>query len=66
MLYSATRVAGAVDLAVERGEVVCRAFSVEAYFSREPFHTWRKKGFSDTRARRENQGRKVARCANDP
>ncbi|MGH7887339.1 MAG: Bug family tripartite tricarboxylate transporter substrate binding protein [Candidatus Binatia bacterium] len=35
----------AVDLAVERGEVVCRAFSTEAYFSREPFHTWRKKGF---------------------
>ena len=31
--------------AVERGEVVCRAFSIEAYFSREPFHTWRKKGF---------------------
>jgi putative tricarboxylic transport membrane protein len=28
---------GAIDLAVERGEVVCRAFSVEAYFSREPF-----------------------------
>jgi len=36
---------GAIDLAVERGEVVCRAFSIEAYFSREPFHTWRKKGF---------------------
>jgi tripartite-type tricarboxylate transporter receptor subunit TctC len=36
---------GAIDLAVERGEVVCRAFSTEAYFSREPFHTWRKKGF---------------------
>ncbi len=35
----------AIDLAVERGEVICRAFSTEAYFSREPFHTWRKKGF---------------------
>ena len=35
----------AIDLAVERGEVVCRAFSIEAYLSREPFHTWRKKGF---------------------
>jgi tripartite-type tricarboxylate transporter receptor subunit TctC len=34
-----------IDLAVERGEVVCRAFSTEAYFSREPFHTWRKNGF---------------------
>lgn len=36
----------AIDLAVERGEVLCRAFSIEAYFSREPFHTWRKKGFA--------------------
>jgi len=36
---------GAIGLAVERGEVVCRAFTIEAYFSREPFHTWRKKGF---------------------
>jgi tripartite-type tricarboxylate transporter receptor subunit TctC len=35
----------ASDRAVERGEVVCRAFSTEAYLSREPFHTWRKKGF---------------------
>lgn len=34
-----------IDLAVERGEVVCRAFSIEAYFSREPFHTWRQKNF---------------------
>jgi tripartite-type tricarboxylate transporter receptor subunit TctC len=36
---------GDVDLAVERGEVICRAFSINAYFAREPFHTWRKKGF---------------------
>ena len=34
-----------VDLAVERGEIVCRAFSLTAYFGREPFHTWRKTGF---------------------
>jgi len=34
-----------VDLAVERGEVQCRAFSVTAFFGREPFHTWRKTGF---------------------
>lgn len=34
-----------VDLAVERGEVVCRAFTVDSYFAREPFHTWRKKNF---------------------
>lgn len=34
-----------VDLAVERGEVHCRAFTIAAFFAREPFHTWRKKGF---------------------
>ena len=34
-----------VDLAVERGEVQCRAFSVTAFFGREPFHTWRKTNF---------------------
>jgi len=36
---------GDVDLAVERGEVVCRTVSITAFFAREPFHTWRKKGF---------------------
>jgi tripartite-type tricarboxylate transporter receptor subunit TctC len=34
-----------VDLAIERGEIQCRAFSISAFFAREPFHTWRKKGF---------------------
>ena len=34
-----------VDLAVERGEVHCRAFTIAAFFAREPFHTWRQKGF---------------------
>ncbi|HEY2987262.1 MAG TPA: tripartite tricarboxylate transporter substrate-binding protein [Candidatus Binatia bacterium] len=34
-----------VDLAVERGEVQCRAFSLTAFFGREPFHTWRKTNF---------------------
>ncbi len=35
-----------IDLGVERGEIVCRSLSTEAYFSREPFFTWRKNGFS--------------------
>jgi tripartite-type tricarboxylate transporter receptor subunit TctC len=35
-----------VDLAVERGEIQCRAFSVSAFFAREPFHTWRKNNFA--------------------
>ena len=34
-----------VDLAVERGEIQCRAFSLTAFFGREPFHTWRKNNF---------------------
>jgi tripartite-type tricarboxylate transporter receptor subunit TctC len=33
------------DLAMERGEVHCRAFTIEAFFGREPFPTWLKKGF---------------------
>ena len=32
-----------IDLAVERNEVVCRAFTITAFFAREPFISWRKK-----------------------
>ena len=32
-----------IELAVERGEVQCRAFSVQTFFGREPFNTWRSK-----------------------
>ncbi len=35
-----------IDLAVERGELHCRAFTIQAYHSREPYHTWRKTGFA--------------------
>lgn len=34
-----------VDLAVERGEAQCRAFTITAFFAREPFISWRKKNF---------------------
>lgn len=34
-----------IDLAVEKGEVHCRSFTITTFFAREPFHTWRKKGF---------------------
>ena len=34
-----------IDLAAERGEVQCRAFTINAFFAREPFITWRKKNF---------------------
>src|ERR1041384_6063646 len=30
------------DLALERGEVVCRSLSIPTFFAREPFITWRK------------------------
>jgi tripartite-type tricarboxylate transporter receptor subunit TctC len=34
-----------IDLAVEKGEVVCRGMSIDPYFGREPFISWGKKGF---------------------
>ena len=34
-----------IDLGVERGEIQCRAFTIEAFFGREPYHTWRKTSF---------------------
>jgi tripartite-type tricarboxylate transporter receptor subunit TctC len=36
---------GDTDMAVEKGEVVCRAHNVSAHFGREPFDSWHKKGF---------------------
>jgi len=34
-----------VDLAIERGEVHCRSISTTAFFGREPYIAWGKKGF---------------------
>jgi len=34
-----------IDMAVEKGEVVCRAHNISAHFGREPFDTWHKKNF---------------------
>ena len=34
-----------LDLAIERGEIQCRTFTVETFFAREPYITWKKKGF---------------------
>jgi tripartite-type tricarboxylate transporter receptor subunit TctC len=34
-----------IDIAVEKGEVVCRAHNISAHFGREPFDTWHKKNF---------------------
>lgn len=33
------------DLAVEKGEIACRAHTLAAHFGREPFNSWHKKGF---------------------
>jgi tripartite-type tricarboxylate transporter receptor subunit TctC len=35
-----------IDLAVERGEIHCRALTIQAYHTREPYHTWRRTGFA--------------------
>jgi hypothetical protein len=37
--------ANEVDLAVVRGEVVCRTLGLTAHYSREPFLSWHAKGF---------------------
>jgi tripartite-type tricarboxylate transporter receptor subunit TctC len=34
-----------IDLAVEKGEVHCRAHTLSSHFGREPFDSWHKKGF---------------------
>lgn len=36
-----------IDLAVERGELQCRAFTITAYHAREPFLSWRKRNFTN-------------------
>ena len=36
---------GPIDLAVEKGEIHCRAMTIESFMAREPFHTWRKNNF---------------------
>jgi tripartite-type tricarboxylate transporter receptor subunit TctC len=34
-----------LDLAIERGEIFCRTFTIETFFAREPYISWKKKGF---------------------
>ncbi|MGH7770693.1 MAG: Bug family tripartite tricarboxylate transporter substrate binding protein [Candidatus Binatia bacterium] len=34
-----------IDIAVERGEAICRGQDIASHFGREPFDTWHKKGF---------------------
>ena len=34
-----------VDVAVERGEIVCRGMDIPPHFGREPFDSWHRRGF---------------------
>src|SRR5919106_953003 len=34
-----------IDVAVERGEIICRGMDIPPHFGREPFDTWHKQGF---------------------
>ena len=34
-----------IDLAMERGEIHCRNLTISTFYGREPFDSWRKKGF---------------------
>jgi tripartite-type tricarboxylate transporter receptor subunit TctC len=34
-----------IDVAVERGEIICRGMDIPPHFGREPFDTWHKNGF---------------------
>jgi len=34
-----------IDIAVEKGEVICRGMTASPFFGREPFLSWRKKNF---------------------
>lgn len=53
-----------IDLAVERGEIQCRAFTITAYFAREPFISWRKNGF--VRVLIQTGGKRDERLADVP
>ena len=43
--FGTKRAVDGISFTVERGEVQCRAFTINAFFAREPFTTWRKKNF---------------------
>jgi len=34
-----------LDLAIERAEIFCRTFTIETFFAREPYISWKKNGF---------------------
>src|SRR5262245_30298023 len=46
-----------LDLAIERGEIQCRTFTIETFFAREPYITWKKKGFVRNRSEERRVGK---------
>jgi hypothetical protein len=55
---------GPIDLAVEKGEIHCRAMTIESFMAREPFHTWRKNNF--VRSIVQSGRKRDARLADTP
>jgi len=53
-----------VDKAVERGELQCRALTIDGFFSHEPYPTWLKSGF--VRVLMQTGTRRDARLPNVP
>ncbi len=53
-----------IDLAVERGELQCRAFTITAFFAREPFISWRKRNFVNVLI--QTGGKRDARIKDTP
>ena len=55
-----------IDLAVERGELQCRAFTITAYYAREPFISWRKTKFHQrVDPNRHQRDARIKECADD-
>ena len=55
---------GPIDLAVEKGEIHCRAMTIESFMAREPFHTWRKTNF--VRSLAQSGRKRDARLSDTP
>ena len=53
-----------IDIAVERGEIVCRGMDIPPHFGREPFDAWHKRGFDRHILTKRPQARSAhGRCA---
>ena len=59
-----------IDVAVERGEIVCRGMDIPPHFGREPFDSWHRKGFDrhilQSGPKRDSRMGDARRGAGDP